>query len=63
MNDLPFNTENKNKSNDLSKSKAAIIAEVQGIPLEVAEKFLSVKGAMKETDFCKRKIKLNDPQK
>jgi len=62
MNDFSFTSEQKDESGKSNEDAAKIIAEVQGIPLEIAVQFLSVKGKLKGTDFCKRIIRANDLQ-
>ncbi|RJP73734.1 MAG: hypothetical protein C4539_01290 [Ignavibacteriales bacterium] len=62
MNDSNFTSEQKNESSKSNESAARIIAEVQGIPLEIAVWFLSVKGKLKGTDFCKKITRTNDLQ-
>jgi len=61
MSDHPVKPENNSDSFDMNTAK--IISEVQGIPLEVAEMFLSVKGKLRGTGFCNRKNNVNDLQK
>jgi len=63
MGNLPVKSENNSRKDSLNMDTAKIISEVQGIPLEIAETFLSVKGKLRQTGFCNRKIKVNDLQK
>ncbi len=62
MNDFNFTSGQKDDSIKADESAGKIIAEVQEIPLEIAVWFLSVKGKLKGTDFCKKITRTNDLQ-